>query len=134
MYLILNNIETGALYAKRITEQVNRAEFQVSYAHDKFAAVEKLINIFIENNFNHNLDGVEEILIDALADNKSSTIQAIRKTFSKHGEMVKIMLEETQFSSLSKFLISTKDKDLACTMTRRSEMTIQEIYKESYHY
>ncbi|WP_405126096.1 hypothetical protein ACI51W_03580 [Pseudomonas marginalis] len=134
MYLILNNIETGALYAKRITEQVNRAEFQVSYAHDKFAAVEKLINIFIENNFNHNLDGVEEILIDALADNKSSTIQAIRKTFSNHGEMVKIMLEETQFSSLSKFLISTKDKDLAFTMTKRSEMTIQEIYKESYAY
>lgn len=134
MYLILNNIDTGALYAKRITEQVNRADFQVSYAHDKFAAVEKVINIFIENHFNHNLDGIEEILNDALTDNKSFTIQAVRKSFSKHGEMVKIMLEETQFSSLSKFLISSKDKDLACTMTRRSEMTIQDIYKESYYY
>ena len=134
MYLILNNIDTGALYAKRITEQVNRAEFQVSYAHDKFAAVEKIINIFIENNFNHNLDGVEEILIDALADNKSSTIQAIRKTFSKHGEMVKIMLEETEFSSLSRFLISTKEKEVACKMTQRIDMTIQEMYKESYYY
>ncbi|CEL31220.1 hypothetical protein [Pseudomonas fluorescens] len=134
MYLILNNIDTGALYAKRITEQVNRAEFQVSYAHDKFAAVEKLINIFIENHFNHNLDGIEEILNDALTDNKSNTIKVLRKLFFAHGELVKIMLEETQFCSLSKFLISSKDKDLACTMTRRSEMTIQEIYKESYHY
>lgn len=134
MYLILNNIDTGALYAKRITEQVNRAEFQVSYAHDKFAAVEKLISIFIENNFNHNLDGIEEILNDALTDNKSSTIQAVRKSFSKYGEMVKIMLEETQFSSLSKFLISHTDKCLAIEMTKRREKSLIDMLRESPAY
>ncbi|CAH0136079.1 MULTISPECIES: hypothetical protein [Pseudomonas] len=134
MYLVLHNIETGALLAKPITHKVNREEFSVSYAHDIFPAVEKVINIYIEHGFKHNLEDVEELLSEALKENKAETIKFIKRSFHTHGELVKIMLDETQFSSLSKFLISTKDKETASKMTKRSEMTIQEIYKESYAY
>ncbi|RMN11901.1 hypothetical protein [Pseudomonas syringae group genomosp. 3] len=131
MYLVLHNIENGALQAKKITEQVNRKEFTVSHATDIFVALEKSINIYIENNFNHQLDGVEELLTEALSINKTDTIRAIKKSFYKHGELVKIMLGETEYSSLTKFLISFSEKALAVEMTRRREMSIQQMIIES---
>lgn len=131
MYLVLHNIDTGALQAKRITDKVNRADFTVSYAHDIFSAVEKLINIYIEHNFNYNLDGVEDILNEAISANRMDAIKAIKKSFSKHGELVRIMLEETECSSLAKFLISPNEKAIAIEMTRRREMSIQQMIIES---
>jgi len=131
MYLVLHNIETGALIAKRITEQVNRNDFTVSYAHDIFSAVEKVINIYIENNFNHYLDGVETILQEALFLNRADTIKAVKRSYSKHGDLVKIMLEETDFHSLAKFLINPYEKARAVEMTRRCKMSIQQMIKES---
>jgi hypothetical protein len=131
MYLVLHNIENGALQAKKITEQVNRNDFTVSHATNIFVALEKVINIYIQNNFNHQLEGVEELLRETISINKSDTIRVIRKCFYKHGELVKIMLSETEYSSLSKFLISSSEKARAVEMTRRCEMSIQQMIIES---
>lgn len=127
MYLVLHNIESGALLAKRITDKVNRADFTVSYAHDIFSAVEKVINIYIENNFNHNLDDVELLLSEAIQINKHDVIKAIRKSFIKYGELVRIMLEETEHSSLTRFLILPSEKGRAIEMTKRQEMSIKQM-------
>lgn len=131
MYLVLHNIETGALFAKPITEKVNREDFTVSYAHDIFPAVEKVINIYIENGFKHNLEDVEELLNKATKENKAETIKFIKRSFCKHGELVRIMLEETECSSLVKFLISPTEKARAVEMTRRRELSIQQMIIES---
>lgn len=134
MYLVLQNIESGALQARKITEKVNRADFTVIHAFDIFVAVEKIINVYIENNFHHNLDGVEDLLQEALATNRANTIKAIKKSYSKHGDLVKIMLEETECRSLAKFLINPFEKALAVEMTRRREMSINQMVIDSPMY
>jgi hypothetical protein len=134
MYLVLNNIESGALLARKITEKVNRAEYSVTHAVNIFVAVEKIINIYIQNNFHHDLDGVEDLLHEALATNKADTIKAIKKSYSVHGDLVKIMLEETECSSLSKFLINPFEKTRAVELTRRRELSINQMVSDSIYY
>ncbi|AXA24246.1 hypothetical protein [Pseudomonas putida] len=140
MYLILNNIEEGELFVRVYASEFERKlnlftvtaeNFQTLDVADPDNLLETVINIFIDGKFNYNIDAVESAIGIAVSHDKKQALDAIRRCYAKHGESVKIMLEETNYSSLSRVLVSESDKLFAINNNRRREMSMQELFLDT---